>query len=1175
MRKPFVILTLVSAGLLAGCGPGSTVQIGPDGTVFNAGGSFLAEGTNILEGMSWQLNRPIRIEFNHAVDPTSISFGSIQIRAMDPGSVTTPVTGTFELEAGTGGRVILFRPACPTDNENSNGAFLPGGYTYELFLPTQSSSPTVLRDTEGHSLELGLSRTFVTPQPSQPQFLDRVAGPPVATSVTFPEGLNLFSDPNPVVSIRFNQAIDGRDTNLNTNNLQLLYADDEIGTAGANSFSADNQLPGNLVLIENCGDNGALVEFRITGILPVNRNLSLRLGPAFTDLVGQANTSTLVIGSHATPTLGALYNDPTWTETDLAADEFRDDFETAAYIDQDVPLSVPAARLGNGFVSAGFDYPGSFVSEDNDFTLLYGANGVIITDSQSVFTDSNNRQHTVQNGVLNVNDFTIASGATLRGRGNNPLVIYATGTVDISGTLDVSGNNATWPTSLNSPQFVEGGAAGECGGGRGGDASQNGTAETLRAEDGDGPFGQEGGGGGGGEGGFNADFSNTGLTGLNGTMVGGGGGGGFARTMNESVLWADWPTGNGDWRPYNVDNAGPDHKTSRHTAMVLTNPSDYSDFGYAIFGSEPGIRGTMASTGTPGVEKIRGMEDGLEDNSAMGNTYDPPWTTGMTEPINFDFGSPTAGPDRGEAGPSVFSTASNDRRFLKDFYGSRLMADGSVNTGSLLAPWAGSGGGGSGDSMLIEVWDRDGDGTVDPLDDFYPVVPFQRSGGNSSDGWDTYRKGAGGGGGGGQLIIMAIGNIKIGSSAEIKANGGIGFSGESLIYSDQGISGSGGGSGGHIILATSGKLDLSAIDVGTANTAADVPNLTQVNNIQAFGGRRGWAGPDIVNPSDGNQTFATSRGGAGANGIIQIHVPNPKLDVIWHPNAATGIALFLAEDPVPTDHAEEVFDLISAPRAYCLVPFYSSQSRFVSKWIDTGAAELRLGAPDNYPNYGHNLLKFDGISTASLLQGRVLKTGDNVTPLADVATGSTSAVTFTAYTLTIPDADTVFAATPLYLRSPNLLVGYDILPDSTGATSFEVVDVAYNATTKVMVLTTSTLDGPMTFALNGANPTWSMKKKFFRVATSGQKDYLPSSTNVYVQFQVADEDPANPNMPGDPIGTGDTFWHQDLTASNPIDVVGHRFIRYRVTFDANAGSGTMDLSSPLPLIEYIKIPFIW
>lgn len=1160
MRKSLTLLTLATASLIGSCGPGSSVSVGPDGTSFNSGGSFLAEGTNILEGMDWQLNRPIRLEFNHAVDPTSINFGSIQIRAENNGQSSTPVTGSFELEEGSGGRVILFRPACPTDDDNSNGAFLPGGYSYELFLPTQSNSPTVLRDTQGRALELGLGRTFQTPQPSQPQFLDRVAGPPIATSVDFPAGLNLFTDSDPVVSIQFNQAIDGRSGNLNTTNVSLLYSQDEVGTAGASVFPSANQVPGTLVLVENCNDAGATVEFHITGILPVNRNLSLRLSTSFTDLVGQANTAVVVIGSHTTPTLGSIYNDPTWTETDLAVDEFSDSFDTTAFLNLSEPLSVPAASIGDGFVSASFEFPGNFVSEDNDFVMLFGATGVIITDSQSVFTDSNNRQHTIQNGVLSVNDFTIASGASLRGRGNNPLVIYATGAVDISGTLDVSGNNATWPTSLNSPQFVEGGAAGECGGGRGGDASQVGNAATLRAEEGDAPFGAEGGGGGGGEGGFNSDFSNTGTSGLNGTLVGGGGGGGFARTQNESVIWDDWPLGNGDWRPYNVDNAGPDHSQTKHTAMVNPDPNDYSDFANAIFGSEAGVRGSARTTGWPtGSNAVHGMEDALDDTNAAGNTYDSAWTTQPASP-HYE-GNPTRGPDRGEAGPSLFTAASTDRRFLSDFYGSRLMTDGSVNAGSMLAPWAGSGGGGSGDSMLIEVWDRDNDGTVDPLLNFYPVVPFQKSGNNSSDGWDTYRKGAGGGGGGGQLIIMSIGNIKIGSAGEIKANGGIGFSGESLTVNNQGVSGSGGGSGGHIILHTSGKLDLSEINVGTAATALQVPNLTPVNNIQAFGGRRGWAAP-LMQGNDGNPTFGTGRGGAGANGIIQIHVPDPSLDIIWNINARPGIAAYLAAAQFPTDETEEVLDLVSAPRAYNLVPFYSSRSRIVSEWIDTGGAELRLGDDTLYPDYGDSTLKFEGISTA--IFGRVEKTGTSVAKLDDIATGSTSEVTMTAYSLTIPDADTIFAAVPHYLRAPSLLVGYDVMPDSTGDSGYEVVDVSYNTTTKVMVLTTSLLDGPMTFALNSSNPVWSVKKKFFRVATSGVKDGLPDSTDVFVQFQVADDISA-------PVGGAGT-WHQDLT---PALVAGQRFIRYRVTFEANAGGGQMDLSSPLPLMEYIKIPFTW
>ena len=80
-----------------------------------------------------------------------------------------------------------------------------------------------------------------------------------------------------------------------------------------------------------------------------------------------------------------------------------------------------------------------------------------------------------------------------------------TGTIDdiaFSGSDDVriNGNNAQWPTSLNSPQFPQGGAGGEGGGGKGGDASMVTNAETLRGQDGDSPFVLAGSGGGGGGG---------------------------------------------------------------------------------------------------------------------------------------------------------------------------------------------------------------------------------------------------------------------------------------------------------------------------------------------------------------------------------------------------------------------------------------------------------------------------------------------------------------------------------------------------------------------------------------------------------------------------------------------------------------------------------------------------
>jgi len=1165
MRLPQTLFLIGGlAGLVASCGGSGTLSLDSNGDSFNSGGSFIVEGSNILDGMVWQLNRPIRLSFNHPIDSSSLNFGSIQIRAIDPQTVTAPITGSFEIEAGSGGRSILFRPTCPTNDTLTDGAFRPGGYEYELTLPVQGNSPTVLRDTDGRPLATGLRRTFVTPALSQPQFLDFVIGPPIATSVTFPGGLNMFTDPDPTVTILFNQPIDARSSNLNTDNLLLLYSDGEIGSPGATTFSAINRVPGALVLKENCTEFGSEVEFRITGVLPVNRNLQVIATTQFADIVGQTNVATVVLGAHATPTLSAIYNDPTWVETDETADEFHEGFDTTDGLDLTTALPVPGAQIGDGFVAAAFDFPGSFTSSDNDFVLTGGAEAEIFTDSQSVFVDSNSRQHTLLNGVLNVNDFTIGTGATLRGRGTNPLVIYATGTVTIEGSLDVSGNRGTWPTSLNSPQFAEGGASGECGGGRGGDASQIGLHETPRAENGDGPFGNEFAGGVGGEGSFNGDTSSTGIIGLNGTAAGGGGGGGFALTENVAVLWDSWPGGTG-WKPSGVDDAGPDHNIGRHTMAVGAN---------GIFGAEAGIRGSAVSPASGSVpfgfdSAPFGMEDVSAESQAsdaFGTTandpdYDPAWTSGATPP--FDFGHPTTGPDGGAAGPTPFST---DGSTDNDFWGSRVSDDGTVVPGELLAPWAGSGGGGSGDAMLLERWDKDGDGFDDPLASFYPVNPFAKTTSSVQDGWDTYRKGAGGGGGGGQLLIMAIGPIIIGVSGEINANGGIGFSGESQIYTDQGVSGSGGGSGGHVVLQTASFLDLSAINIGTASSEAQFGNLTENEVVTAYGGRRGWSGPEWTTPNDGNDTYAIGRGGAGGNGVLQVHVPDPTRDIIWHPSAAAGVADHIAQraEPAPTKAVEDALDLIFAPRSYALVPFFSSQSMVLSDWIDTGLAELRLGDPNSYPDYANAILGFQGIATGS---GLVQKTGQSVAPQAELFQASTTLASFQAFQVTIPSASALFD--PVFLRSPGLLFGYDILPNASGSATFQVVDAAYTRSSDSMVLTTAVGDSALTFALDNNNPTWSIRPNFFRVDTSGLKGSLPDSSSIRFEFQGADELAPGSNVPGPPV-PGVNQWTSNLAV-----LQGQRFIRYRITFEADAQSVGIGLSSPLSVLDYLKIPFAW
>ncbi|TAH34419.1 MAG: hypothetical protein EYC70_15875 [Planctomycetota bacterium] len=1150
---------------------------------------------NVENGLVWELNRPIRMEFNHPVDPRSINFGSVVIRPLSSAIQGRPVTGTFELEPGTNQRVIVFRPTCPTDPQNDNGGLAPGGYQYELTLPTQSHfGGTVLRDTAGRALVLGLTRRFFTPNPpGQPLFLDTVPGPPQFVSVRWPEGLNLFTDPDPLIQIDLNQPIDGSVLNLTTDNLFVLYAAGEIGGAGANDFPEANRVPGQLILGANCTATGATVFFQVSGLLPPNRNLRLVMENGFRDISGETNIARVVWSpDHATPTLAQLYQDPSWNEASETVDEIQESFDTTLHIAGDEALTLPAATVADGAVTASFDFPGQFVSEDADLVVADFLE--IFTDGVTIFSDSNSKTFTVQNGVLYVDDFTIVAGKSLRGRGRNPLVIYATGDVRIDGTLDASGNHSHWPTSLNSPQFPEGGALGECGGGQGGDSSQITTAETPRGESGDGPFGLLNAGGGGGEGGFQQEANlGTGADFQAARMCAAGGAGGtFAMTQNVAITWDKW-TGVED--PSDFDQVGPDHWASRHPWFNQPPNAQHGDT--RVFGGERGLRGSsfeaddFISPGptSAGPMGVFGMEDetpdtvandgsdtdpGLNDVAGWKKQYCDPSDDGVYSPGAPNYngqwteGDPTSGPDGGQSNRSLFNfeAADPEGSTANDFWGRRVNSDGSILVGELLLPWAGYGGGASGDSQLL----RRNVGTLNlPLADVYPDVPFLT---NTA----YYRKGAPGGGGGGQILIMAIGKITLGAiatgtnEARIKANGGIGHGGESSNYTYYQISGSGGGSGGHIVLNSATALDLSAINVGRANNAGQVPSLTAVEAVRAIGGRRGWANsimteapPGTPGTKDGNGNWMMGRGGAGGNGVIQIQVPDPGTDILWHRDAEPGIREFIRNGdlngPVDTAKLEQVLDLYGAPRPYNLIPIFSATSQIQSTWLDTGLAYLRApGAGTGpYPDWAGELLRFQGL-TAS---GDVQRTGTRVTPQDNIAIGSAAQAGFGAFSVTLSGASSAFA--PQFLRAPATLIGYDVLPDSAQVNrSFEIVAVDYDRPNDRLTLTTRTTDGAMTFDVG---VQWAVREKFFRVATSGLKDALPPSVNVNMVFQGAD-DPQNAAG----IVPGENEWTADLSL-----LQGKRYVRYRINFDINANGAGVTLNNPRPSVDYLKLPFVW
>jgi len=1148
-----------------------------------ATGEFQALTSNMSNGDIWALNRPIQLVFNNEIDPLSVNFSSVIIRASDPQSQGSPVAGSFTLGAdseGRPGRVITFLPVCPTNANNDNGSFRPGGIGYELLLPTQQTSATVLRDTAGHALGVGLTRTFVTPTPpTEPLFADTVNGPPQITGITWPVTLNLFSQDRDFIRVRFNQSVDASPSSLNLTNLFVQYSN-----AGGAFPGSGNVVPGAWIVSTNCSDDAELL-FKITGVLVPSRGLRVVMTGDFLDLGGDGNTSIVNSDAFLLPALGDLLALPGFDEDNVALDEFADQFLNASNLDLAADLPQPPATILPDRISAAFEYPGDTVTADEDFVLT-AAQAFLEIDTTGVtqVTDGLGRVFTCTNGVMNVNDFTIQAGATLRLRGGNPFLLHASGIVTLLGTLDATGFHAQRPDGGRfHPEIPVIGALGVLGGGQGGTSSQITNNFTPRGETGDGPFGLTGLGGQGGEGAVQQsnglDFDDVPFF-----ISGGGGGGGFASSRTDSIFWTKWVAGVDT--PPDHDDAGPDLRKAKHTIFNATINADTF-----FVGAEAGLRGSNKDgpyPGTPGntAQAPYGMEDIQQDDDAAADTDDvfDPAQTGAT--ITFRYGNPTFGPDPGAAGPGVFS----DSLPANDFYGNRYFWSGTGGTvpelveGELLSPWAGAGGGASGDTQRVERLDltQPPDGILEPLPMFFPDILFPY--GSTTDYW----RGAPGGGGGGQVQILAVGKIVIGSAGRVKANGGNGSSGESSDESSGNstitqISGSGGGSGGHVILQSATGVDLSAISVGTAGNP-NVPatffnNLVAADVVQAFGGRRGWSAANQAadlagapGSRDGNSTFMAGRGGAGASGVVQIHVPDPVNDFTFHPTVNTAFKQYMngvnTANPVISDRLDALLGLYGEPRPFGLVPTYSPQTQAQSIWIDTGLAEVR--APANgvgpFPDYAHSLGAFSGVAGAT---GIANQTGDMLTPGANVASdGGAGTATISDFEMSVASASGSFP--DVLLGNPVLLIGFDVVPNTAQlpvASSFEIVSATYDSATDVMLIGTRASDGPMSAV---ASLSWAVRAKYFRIDTAGVKDGLPAASAVRFQFQGAEAIAGTNTL--DPASI--TAWTGDgVTTMSTLK--GKRFIRWRLTFDLDVASAGTALTADVPTLDYLKLPFAW
>ena len=502
---------------------------------------------SVLNDSIWEINRPIELTFNQAVDFTTVSFNSINIQTQGG----MPASGAFflkGLDADQDGvvetvdpRVVVFQPTCPTLDDLSDAGLQPGGVDYVLSVPGRTSGGVnTVHSATGKELRDSQTRFFTTPSSNDPRdvYLDPLLGAPdpvvravgsveenashieygvaggrvyfefdaasqthVLSEAGFEAPLNLYRDPATRVAVMlyFNQPVDPSSENINPSRLTLQFADPE---------GEWQPLDTRVELVSNCSGTGALVRLEPRGILPAMSRFRVKVGEAFSDLVGETNHLALVDFGEA-PTATVHYG--SLTPPDDEADEIHEGFAIGGDLpgsleDAEALFDAPKAVWKEDRLVMAYNFEGSGGPGGNfDWVIRAGQTFVFDTSFTSIVGGPGGLPTTTQNtadGFVEVRDLIVEAGAYLRVQGPNPMTVSATGTVRIDGTIDVSGFNAKDVSSLNTGSQPEVGGAGAASGGKGGTASWVTNNSTPRGGTGWGPDNLLNGGGIGGESGY-------------------------------------------------------------------------------------------------------------------------------------------------------------------------------------------------------------------------------------------------------------------------------------------------------------------------------------------------------------------------------------------------------------------------------------------------------------------------------------------------------------------------------------------------------------------------------------------------------------------------------------------------------------------------------------------------
>jgi hypothetical protein len=423
-----------------------------------------------------------QIIFEFSEPPTPDSVHRLSLRVRDEQDFA--VDGSYDLQ----GSLVIFTPVLPsTPLQSAAQGWDTGGtglqpaqsYFVEVIVGAPDSIANLvgidpaLRERFPHpTLSRALLTSFVTTEDSQLFFTGLAPRPLNLQQVTPVDGTelapNLLEDPqqrfedNQVIELVFDGPLHPGLDNVGESRFQLLDLDESSGSL---------VLGVKVELVEN-GTRESRILVSPSGILPLGHLLALQIPQTLRHLSDSVPPSS---GQSIT----AVYSVQSASD-EAIQDVYQESFDSIEYFDEEGTFALAGAiaaewnRQGSGVLQAAAAFPGG--GELGRFTPPHQAEEKVVSldTNRQVFplldgsTPDAPAQYWVDGGVFHFTDIVIPANVTLRPFGQNPLILTATGSVEVYGTIDLSGSGGVSESGFDSGIVPVPGGRGGPGGSNGG-----------------------------------------------------------------------------------------------------------------------------------------------------------------------------------------------------------------------------------------------------------------------------------------------------------------------------------------------------------------------------------------------------------------------------------------------------------------------------------------------------------------------------------------------------------------------------------------------------------------------------------------------------------------------------------------------------------------------------------